>query len=596
MRLFRLYDHHCGTLAGQGAAPGGAPRPRGGTAAMAWDFARFTRAWSAQREAPVARAHIEAAHALVQRRVASLPYRIDRLIAAGLAASALAARGLRIHLVTAGEPGTRYAERWLAPVLQELGLATAALGASAGTDQRAAAHAGAVTLLSARELAMDFLRDAINWPARVDSTQRTVDRLLGTRAKRRDIVLHGLPCAIILDADSALIEHARTPIVLTRQAPALHEAEELKRALELSGQLQEGRDYLRTGESREVVFSTAGQGCIDAWGEQIGGLWNVPHVATQLLAGALVARTVLRRGVHYAIVDGAVAWLVQDRLIPGADFYSRTFLTRMLEALEECPVSSQREEAGRTSYQQVFNRYVHLCGLCHSLSGIESELRRVYGLKRGNRSPRIRPPRFHAAQLVTAQNDKSGPCLAWIAAAAPGACSLVVANSADALSAIAAQLETSAPQWLDDTTDQQLAELLRPGTLLFATARALDEHLAKHLAAGDCPLRVLVLERAASRSVDCRNLFWMHTRLLRGAHRSLLLAADDELFNDRGGVALGRVPVARRARFSLAVLERRIGRIQRIRDRSLRRMRRDLLKHETTMQGLLSFSGRGLYE
>ncbi|HSH43007.1 MAG TPA: hypothetical protein VK973_12855, partial [Arenicellales bacterium] len=594
-RIARLYKQYDGGAIDPGAPAAAGP---GSPEAAARQLARCASAVEAEHGISVAGRHLEAAYALVQRRVEVLPHRVDRLIAAGLGAAVLSNSGLRVHIITDSDASTAHAGRWLQPVCQRLGMACALIDARSDESARSTAYRSHITVLSARELAMDFLRDAVHWPGRANAAGRDIDRIMGLRSQGRSILLRGLPCAVHLDIDSALIDNARTPIVLTRDAHPMHEAEELQRALELAARLQEGDHFELTGEGREVLFTEHGRRQIRAWGEQIGGLWSASHLADILLAVALVAMHVLKRDVHYQVANGAVEWLVQDRLAPGVEFYSREFVTRMLETLEECPVSTQREEAGRASYQQIFNRYVHLCGLCHSIDGIASELRRVYGLRRGFARRRDGAgARFGAARLTQSRNQQLDEAVSWARSAGNGS-GIVVANSAGLLEALHEALAPVCPDLraLTGPVDNSLGDLLEPGVILLAPAAVMDYLLPLNPDRVTHPVRILVTERSPSRTADRRNLYWMQAQSFLDVDATLLLAADDALFEDAGTGAAAWLLRACPPRLAAAVLERRVRRIQRIHGREMRRMRRDLLVHETSMQGLLSFSGRGPYE
>lgn len=595
-RVYRLYEEVLRDTNSE--ANPGTGAERGGLASAARDFARFAAAWSKEHDTGVGRAHVEAAYALLHRRVEAMPRRSDRTIAAGLAAAALAGDGLRVHLVTDHEQGTNHARAWLFPVFARLGLDAAVIHAGSDETARATAYSADITLVTARELAMDFLRDAVHWPGRSNSAQRSIDRLMGSRSRTRSIVMRGLPCAVHIDIDSALIDNARTPIVLTRDAHPMHEAEELKRALALADRLEIGRDFQLTGEGRELVFTDAGRRRIVAWGEQLGGLWSAGHVAELLLSVAVIAKSVLNTNIHYRVTNGSVEWLVQERLVPGAEFYSKPFITRMVETLEECPVSSQREEVGRASYQQVFNHYVHLCGLCHSLDGIKGELRSVYGLKSGSRVNPAAPIRFSAAHLAPSQEGKLQWAREWAERGGDNTCSVVTANSNESLERLHQVLAPAIPglQVLTEAPDRALSELLRPGVVLLAPAAALDYPAPRHMDPVYCPVRILVTERSASRTTDRRNLFWMQAQSFEKADKTLLLAADDDLLNNSGAGRAQSVIESGGPRLAALLLERWIRRLQAAWGKEMYRVRRDLLTHETNMQGLLSFSGRGIYE
>jgi hypothetical protein len=179
-----------------------------------------------------------------------------------------------------------------------------------------------------------------------------------------------------------------------------------------------------------------------------------------------------------------------------------------------------------------------------------------------------------------------------------GGSGIIVANSAELLEALHEALAPVAPglRLLTGQVEGSLSDFLEPGVLLLAPAAALDYLVPLKPEPVSHPVRILVAERSPSRTADRRNLYWIQAQSLQNTDTTLLLAADDALFE---GVSTGSTSRLLRAcpkRLAAVVLERRVRRIQRMHGREMRRMRRDLLVHETSMQGLLSFSGRGPYE
>lgn len=328
IRLYRAERRRQTTIADSTAADHEDRAPPGEDAAVARSFARFALALSQEHGVDAGSSHVASAYAMLRRRVDEVAHRRDRMIAAGLATAALANKGMRVHLVTEDEQGTRHLASWLAPVLERLGIDTAAVYPGLDEPARIQAYRAAITMLSAREVAMDFLRDAVHWPERGNPALRSLDQLMGARARSRSIVMRGLPSAIHVDIDATLIDNARTPIVLTRDAHPMHETEELKRALELAERLQPERHFELLGESREVSLTAEGRRQLEAWGGQLGGLWAVQHIAELLISVAILVRAVLRKGVHYRVDNDAIEWLVQERLVPGMAYYSRPFVTK----------------------------------------------------------------------------------------------------------------------------------------------------------------------------------------------------------------------------------------------------------------------------
>ncbi|MFT5656427.1 MAG: preprotein translocase subunit SecA, partial [Arenicella sp.] len=238
--------------------------------------------------------NITAAYGLFERRVEVLRSRSDRVLVAGLAATAFVQSGVRVHLVC-DKSYQELVSKYLLPILDRLQIS---LGVVLSGDSEAKRHSNYscdITMVSARECAMDFLRDSVNWPKRGNAAHRVVDKLLGRRAKHPGRIMSGLPCAIHLDAQSALIDNARAPIVLTQDAHPMHEVDELQRALELASKLNLAQDYIYSGKELEIAYTVQGKQQIEAWAKEFGGIWSMPSVADLIIAIALVVQNIVHK-------------------------------------------------------------------------------------------------------------------------------------------------------------------------------------------------------------------------------------------------------------------------------------------------------------
>lgn len=565
---------------------------------IAREFARFSAALSTLHQQDVSPRHIESAYALLHRQVEVIPHRSDRVLTAGMAAAVLACAGMRVHLVLENELGMPYLKEWLIPVFGQLGYGALCVEAGADEAARSTAYQQAITVVSSRECAMDFLRDVVNWPQRGNPVLRKVDRLMGSNSRHHSNLMCGLPCAVFIDIDSALIDNARAPIALTRDAHPMHEVEELKQALEMVGHLQNGQHFVLTGEGAEVAFTELGRRQLDAWAEQLGGGWGVSHIAEMMLAVAIVVVHLLKVDIHYRIIRQSVEWLVDDRLVPGLAFYSKPFLGRMVELREECEVSSQREVAARASYQQIFNHYVHLCGMCHSSQLIEDELSSIYGLRCGHHWPENTARSFHQTHLLKNSEERIKWLQKWLASPDGQSARLVLVNDIEMLDQLNAGLIAVCPELIliSQPQDHDLSKILKPDSIVLALT-SVAEHLTSMMKVPvSCPLKIVSTQRSVRRSEDLRNVFWIQTPLFEDCERALVLADDDELFADHPFKGLQNMIRFFGVNRDETQLESRIRQIQATKGREFFKVRKGLLSHDATMHELLSFSGRGLYE
>jgi len=568
------------------------------SARVALDFAQFSITFNKVHGHYPAIKHIESAYALLHRRIEQVPAREDRVIIAGLAGAALAMSGLQAHLVSENDRAISYLNLMLVPVYHQLGLSVGMIELDMPEAKRRRAYACAITIVSARECAMDFLRDAVNWPQRSHVVSHKIDQLLGKRARQASNLMRGLPCAVLLDADGTLIDNARTPIALTRGANPMAEVDVLKQALEMATYLKRGQHYELTGEGAEIELTDLGHRQLAAWSEQLQGVWGIESIAQGMVSIAIVVNSLIRVGTHYRIRSKAVEWIVDERLVPGMAYYSEDLLSRMVALQQDLELNEQSEVAARASYQQIFNRYVHVCGTCHSLELIEPELRKVYGLKCSRRWPSVDMKPFQHSSFSLNIEQKTEQLVSMLSERASVSACFVLAYDPRLLIGLQSTLEETLSDihLLNDESGAPTSDRFKAGSVWLVQNQLL-EHLAPLLSIpAEIPLTFIVLQRSSRYSEDRRNLYWMQSPPFENSVRVQLLALDDELFSEsitrRLKNMVGFSGSGRRARN----LEQRIAQLQKNKAKTLIAVRKQLLSHDTTMQGLLSFSGRGLYE
>ncbi len=565
---------------------------------VAREFARFAYCYESLRGRTLTQRHLESAFGLVHRWLECVPGRRERIEIAGLAAAALAASGMRVHLILENDRALAGLQSALLPVFERMEYTVGSVKSGIDEHHRTAAYQQQITLVSARECAMDFLRDSVKWPGKGNPVERKLDTIMGGRSHLQSSLMRGLPCAILIDADSTLVDNARAPIALTRDAHPMHETDAIKQALEMVEHLQAGQHYELIGEGAEVALTDLGLRQLQAWADELGGVWSVEEVAQLMLAVAIVVKRVLVKDAHYRLHRQQVEWMLDERLIPGMKFYSELFLSRVVALNEDCKINEQREVAARSSYQQIFNRYIHLCGMSHSSRLISREFHEVYGLKLGQHWPERQPKPFHQIYLLRDEVEKMARLSSELKAENAGKAILLLALDAQALAQLQAGLQADFPHLVvlndDDTTI--LAGEIKSGAIILALNNVAEYQAFDIGAPFRCPLMIISTQRSPRYSEDVRALFWMQNGFFSACERRLLLSIEDELFSETSLYGFQNMVRFSTHKIANYLIERRIRRIQRVKARSLFQMRQQLLAHDETMQGLLSFSGRGLYE
>ena len=182
---------------------------------------RLAHAVVAARDTLILTAHQgqrAAALALLQERFVEMPTGEGKTLAVALASVVAALDGTPVHVITANDYLAARDAGHLGPFYEAMGLTATCVLPSMDDDARRAAYACDIVHVTGKQVAFDWLRDQLNsgnggrrnnLAARLGSlTRRSAQSLTAPP------MLRGLCFAIVDEADSLLIDDARTPVVL----------------------------------------------------------------------------------------------------------------------------------------------------------------------------------------------------------------------------------------------------------------------------------------------------------------------------------------------------------------------------------------------
>jgi len=204
--------------------------------------------------------------------------------------------------------------------------------------------------------------------------------------------LRGLCFAIVDEADSVLIDEARTPLILTRNVDSTAEHTACHQALKLAQELINGGDFYLDIAQRNVQLSLAGQKKLAGLPLSKEGLWRNSRRREELVCQALHALHLLHKDHDYLVFENKVLIIDANtgRTMPDRSW--ERGLHQLVEAKEGCPLTDAREQLGRLTYQRFFRRYLRLGGMTGTAREVSAELWSDYGL-RVQRIPLHRPCR-----------------------------------------------------------------------------------------------------------------------------------------------------------------------------------------------------------
>ncbi|GAA3409639.1 accessory Sec system translocase SecA2 [Paenibacillus hodogayensis] len=303
---------------------------------------------------------IAAALALGAGKLTEMQTGEGKTLAAALAVYWRALSGRGVHVATFNDYLARRDAERLGPLYRYLGLSVGCVQEGMGAAERRLAYAADVTYLTAKEGGFDYLRD-------------------GLCLTKGSLVQRPYHFIVVDEADSILIDEARTPLVLAGEADAPQR--DGARLAAVVGKLAAGIDYETDGGRRNVYLTD--QGAMKA--EALLGCGNLYAAGNELLLGelrdALHARALLRRDVDYIVragrvelIDPLTGRIAERRRWPDG-------LQNAVEVKEGLQPQRSGEILASITLRHWVGLYPRLCGMTATASSSTDEFAEAYGLQ-----------------------------------------------------------------------------------------------------------------------------------------------------------------------------------------------------------------------
>ena len=324
---------------------------------------------------------LTAARVMLDNRLVEMATGEGKTLAALITAATAALAGIPVHVITANDYLVQRDAEHLEPIYALLGLRVGFLTQASTPEQRRTAYACDITYCTAKDLVFDYLRDRLTFGQRRDDLQRRVAALSDPLAPAPQPLLRGLCMALVDEADSILIDEARTPLILSAMRSDEQQLRFLDLANTLASTLVRNRDFLLQPASRGVELTPAGCELLQGKTAAMSGVWRDRRRREEVVTMALTAKHMFKRDRDYLVRDRRVAIVDETtgRVAEGR-VWSRG-LQQLIERKEGCNVSVEQRTVAQITYQRVFPRYLRLCGMSGTLHEARRELFAVYGMK-----------------------------------------------------------------------------------------------------------------------------------------------------------------------------------------------------------------------
>ncbi|ASV74917.1 Protein export cytoplasm protein SecA ATPase RNA helicase [Thermogutta terrifontis] len=293
---------------------------------------------------------------------------------------ALAGRGC--HLATVNDYLAKRDAEWMGPIYELLGLTVGVIQTQMSQNERRKAYAADVTYGTAKEFGFDFLRDRLLLRRIREGQTDVIGAMLGdngTESGEKPVQREPF-FALVDEADSILIDEARTPLIIS----ALPTEEEklavecYKWAAKVADQFIEDVDYEYDHEKKTVELTREGRRKARALPKpEVMASVGMFHIYEYIERAIKVARDFIRDR-EYVVKDGEIVIVDEftGRLAEGRKW--RDGIHQAVEAKEGVEVTVATGQAARITIQDFFLRYRHLAGMTGTARDSAWELRKIY--------------------------------------------------------------------------------------------------------------------------------------------------------------------------------------------------------------------------
>lgn len=277
--------------------------------------------------------------------------------------NALADRG--VHIVTVNDYLAKRDAELMGPIYNYLGLTVGYLQNQMEKDKRKEMYSRDITYGTNSEFGFDYLRDNMVF-------------------SKEDKVQRELFYAIVDEADSVLIDEARTPLIIS--GPSEESVDVYYIADGIVRQLQKGKHFKVEEKTKTATLTDEGIRKVEEIVSQITGIkdFNLYDPKFSDLLHAIIqslrAHHLFHRDVDYVVKDGKVIIVDEftGRIMPGRRWSDG--LHQAVEAKEGVKIEAENQTLATITIQNYFRLYKKLAGMTGTAETEAAELKEIYGL------------------------------------------------------------------------------------------------------------------------------------------------------------------------------------------------------------------------
>ena len=310
--------------------------------------------------------------------------------------------GKGAHLATVNDYLAHRDAEWMRPLYERLGLRVGVIQTSDDQSSRRKSYDADITYGTAKEFGFDFLRDRLLLRAQ----NRVETEMLGDGGGRfsgsgDQIVMRGMHFCLVDEADSILIDEARTPLIIGSIEDTVRDqiVATYQWASEHGSEYVKEDDYTINPETKQYELTARGRQRVRAMLKNdlvrtmgLVDLYEYTERSIKVHEEFLLDRQYVVRPGEKGIDEIVIVDEFTGRLAEGRKW--RDGIHQAIEAKEGIEISVPTGQAARITVQDLFLRYPHLAGMTGTAASSARELRKIY------RTPVISVPTNQPPQRV----------------------------------------------------------------------------------------------------------------------------------------------------------------------------------------------------
>lgn len=286
------------------------------------------------------------------------------------------------HLATVNDYLAERDADWMRPIFDMLGISVGIVLTDSSPDERRKAYGSDITYGTAKEFGFDFLRDRLLLRAqgRIEADFLGEGSTERWTAKGDEPVQRTMHFALVDEADSILIDEARTPLIIGSLGDESRDTviASFQWAAEHSPQFEAEEHYTIEEDTRKIELTGRGRSLVRA----------LPREDLMRVVSLVDLYDFIERGIkvhndfhkerQYVVIDDEIVIVDEftGRLAEGRKW--RDGIHQAIEAKEGIEVSVPTGQAARITVQDLFQRYRHIAGMTGTASTSAPELLKIY--------------------------------------------------------------------------------------------------------------------------------------------------------------------------------------------------------------------------